>query len=279
MTRVATIARFTCREAVRRRMLGAALALGILFLTMYALGLWVLRNDASTRGLPNNVVWRAQVTATLTAMGLYAANWLLALLSVLMAVDTLSGEIATGAMQLVVAKPLRRWEIVLGKWIGYAVLIVGYLLFMAGGVLMDSWLILGHRPLHVPQTLGLMALESLLLLSITIRAGATLSTMATGACVFGMHILAFLGGWIEEFGAMSHSSTAVNIGVAVSLAVPTEALWRRAAFEIRGPVVGTFGRTAFDVGSVPSVWMVLYAAIYLTAALYLAVRRFSTRDL
>ena len=103
--------------------------------------------------------------------------------------------------------------------------------------------------------------------------------MAAGACVFGMHILAFLGGWIEEFGALSHSATAVNIGVAVSLAVPAESLWRRAAFEIRGPVVGTFGRTAFDVGSVPSQWMIVYAAVYLAVALFLAVRRFSTRDL
>lgn len=279
MTRIRTIAAFTCREAVRRRMLLAALALGLIFLAMYAMGLWMLRSDASVRGLPTNLVWRSQVTATLTAMGLYAVNWLLALMSILMAVDSLSGEISSGAMQLVVAKPVRRWEIVLGKWIGYSILILIYLLLMAGGVLAISRLVLDHHPAHVPQTLGLMALENLLLLSITMRAGASLSTMATGACVFGMHILAFLGGWIEEFGALSHSATAVNLGVAVSLAIPTEVLWRRAAFEVRGPVLGNFGRTAFDVGSVPSQWMIAYAAVYLMVVLFLAVRRFTARDL
>jgi len=124
-----------------------------------------------------------------------------------------------------------------------------------------------------------MALESLLLLSITMRAGASLSTMATGACVFGMHLLAFLGGWIEEFGTLAQSATGANLGVAISLAVPTEALWRRAAFEIRGPVIGTFRRTAFDVGSVPSQWMVIYAGVYLAVVLCLAVRQFNARDL
>ena len=279
MRRIGIIAAFTCKEAVRRRLLAAALALGILYLAMYALGLWVLRNDATLRGLPNNLVWRSQATATLTAMGLYAVDWLVVLMSILMAVDTLSGEITSGALQLVVAKPLRRWEIVLGKWAGFAALALGYLLLMAGGVLIESWLVMGRRPVHVPQTLALMGLESLLLLSITMRAGASLSTMATGACVFGMHILAFLGGWIEEFGSLSNSATATNLGVAISLAVPTEALWRRAAFEIRGPVLGAFGRTAFDVGSVPSHWMVFYAAIYAVAVLSLAVRRFGARDL
>ena len=279
MTRMGAIAAFTCREAARRRMLLAAAALGVVFLAMYALGLWILRSDASVRGLPTNLVWRAQATATLTAMGLYAVNWLLALMSILMAVDTLSGEVTSGAIQLVAAKPVRRWEIVWGKWIGYALLILIYLLLMAGGVLVVARLILGHHLRHIPQILGLMALENLLLLSITLRAGASLSTMATGACVFGMHILAFLGGWIEEFGALSQSATAVNLGVAISLAVPTEVLWRRAAFEVRGPVLGDFGRTAFDVGSVPSQWMIGYAAIYLVVVLFLAVRRFSARDL
>jgi hypothetical protein len=71
----------------------------------------------------------------------------------------------------------------------------------------------------------------------------------------------------------------VNIGVAASLIMPSESLWRRAAFELQGPVIGGFGRTPFSSGSVPSLAMVAYAALFLAAALGLAVRRFSRRDL
>ena len=43
--------------------------------------------------------------------------------------DTLAGEISTGTIQAVVAKPVRRVEIVLGKWLGFAALLALYLLF------------------------------------------------------------------------------------------------------------------------------------------------------
>ena len=61
--------------------------------------------------------------------------------------------------------------------------------------------------------------------------------------------------------------------------MPSEVLWRRAAFELQGPVIGGFGRGPFSIGSVPSGLMVIYAGLYLAAALALAIRRFSQRDL
>jgi hypothetical protein len=123
-----------------------------------------------------------------------------------------------------------------------------------------------------------MWLEGLLLLAVSFRAGTSLSTLATGVLVFGLHVLAFLGGWIEEIGSLAQSQTAVNIGVITSLIMPSESLWRRAASEVQGPIIGGF-RTPFTISSVPSWWMVLYAAAYLATALWLAVRRFSRRDL
>ena len=62
----------------------------------------------------------------LTLVGLYAANFLSVLIAVLLPVDTLSGEIASGVMQTVASKPIRRAEIVLGKWLGHAVIVMGY---------------------------------------------------------------------------------------------------------------------------------------------------------
>jgi hypothetical protein len=125
----------------------------------------------------------------------------------------------------------------------------------------------------------MMWLESMLLLAVTFRAGASLSTLTTGIVVFGLHVLAFLGGWVEEFGSMAQSRTAVDIGVLVSVIIPSEALWRRAAFELQGPIIGGIGRGPFSVASVPSVWMIAYAGAYLAAALLLAMRRFGKRDL
>lgn len=277
---VRIIASLTIREAGRRRIILAAFILGLAFLALYAIGLYFMLIDART-GMPRTIpaVARHQAINLLLMMGLYTVNWLLVLTAVLSSVDTLAGEIASGVMQAVATKPLRRWEIVAGKWLGYAAMITVFLLVMAGGVLFEIRLMAGHLPPGIPAALALMWLEAILLLGVTLRAGASLSTLAVGITVLGLHILAFLGGWIEEFGALAQSQTAVDIGVVASLIMPSEALWRRAASTLQGPIIGAFGRTPFSSSSVPSAAMVWYAAIYAVAAVGFAVRRFSRRDL
>jgi hypothetical protein len=61
--------------------------------------------------------------------------------------------------------------------------------------------------------------------------------------------------------------------------MPSESLWRRAAFEMQSPIVGALNISPFSNASVPSRLMIGYAGIYLVAFLILAVRRFSRRDL
>jgi Cu-processing system permease protein len=278
MTGVAVIAGLTCREAARRKVLAAAAVLGAAFLVLYGFGLHMVLASlpaAATRQL----LFRRQAVIALFVMGMYVINWLLVVLAILTSADTIAGEINSGVIQAVVTKPIRRWEVMLGKCLGFAAMLTGYLLCMAGGMLVEVRLIGGHTPVHIPEALGLMWLESMLLLAVSFRFGASLSTLATGVTVFGLHILAFLGGWVEEFGSLAHSQTAINLGVLASVVMPSESLWRKAASELQGPVVGAFGRTPFSSASVPSGLMVVYAALYLAVALALALRRFSRRDL
>ncbi|MGE5568301.1 MAG: ABC transporter permease [Rhodospirillales bacterium] len=278
MRGIGVIAGLTWREALRRRILTAALVLGLAFLALYGLGLHLSLSDTPME-VPRNAVIRRQVLNVLLILGLYAVNWLTVVVTILVSVDTLAGEIASGTIQAVASKPLRRWELVMGKYAGFAAMLTLYLLLMGGGVVLEVAFFSGRLPPNLLRVGMLMWLEGLLLLAVSFRAGASLSTLATGVLVFGLHVLAFLGGWIEEIGSVAQSQTAVNIGVIASLIMPSESLWRRAASEVQGPVLGGIGRTPFTITSVPSGWMVLYAVLYLSAALWLAVRRFSRRDL
>jgi hypothetical protein len=63
--------------------------------------------------------------------------------------------------------------------------------------------------------------------------------------------------------------------------MPSESLWRRAAFEMTSPVLRSLGNfNPFGGGaSVPSPLMVGYAALFALAALGLAMRAFGRRDL
>ena len=64
-----------------------------------------------------------------------------------------------------------------------------------------------------------------------------------------------------------------------SLLMPSEALWRRAAFEMQSLLANAMRISRFSTLSVPSIAMVFYALVYLAVALTVAVRRLSQRDL
>ena len=273
------IARLTFFEASRRKILWAALALGLTFLALFGLGFHEIQKDI-TRNSPSSLVNLSEIYNFILMAGLYVVNFLTVMMSVLTAVDTLSGEIASGTIQTLLSKPVRRWEILLGKWLGYIGMLTLYLLLMAGGVIALVYLISGYSPPHAWRGLGLMWLNSLLLLNATLVGGSGLSTLANGVLVFGLYGVAFIGGWVEQFGSLLENQAAVNIGIFSSLLMPAEALWRRAAFEMQSPLVTAMGFSPFTSGtSVPSPLMIVYAVLFAGISLVAAIYLFGKRDM
>jgi len=277
------ITRLTFLEAVRRKIALAAFLLGVAFLILYGLGFYFITRET---GLPDGSeataqLLRSQVYNFLTNAGMYAVNFLALAMGALVSADTLAGEIGSGTIQALVTKPMRRAEIVFGKWLGFAGLLALYLLLMAGGVLGIVYALARYRVPNPMTGVGIMYLESLLIMTITLACSSTISTLATGGTVFGLYGVAFIGGWVEQIGAALQNQTAINIGVISSLIMPSEALFRRAAFEMTSPIAQALGLSfgpSFVV-SIPSPAMVVYAGLYLVVMLALAVRQFGRRDL
>ena len=271
------IARLTFREASRRWILWVALILGILFLVIYALGFYEIQKDIQ-RSSSSLIVDSAMYNFIFMA-GLYAINFMTIMMAVLTSVDTLSGEIASGTIHTIVSKPLARWEIVIGKWLGFAGMLLLYLLLMSGGVILIVYGISGYTAPNILPGLALVGLNALLLLSVSLLGGASLSTLANGVLVFGLYGIAFIGGWIEQFGSFLNNQPAMNIGIISSLIMPSEALWRRAAFDMQSPLVSAMGFSPFTSNSVPSPFMIVYAIFFMGGTLFLAIWKFNNRDL
>ncbi len=271
------IARLTFREASRRWILWVALILGILFLVIYSLGFYEIQKDVQ-RSSSSTIVY-SEIYNFIFMAGLYAINFMTIMMAVLTSVDTLSGEIASGTIHTIVSKPLARWEIVFGKWLGFAGMLLLYMLLMSGGVILIVYGISGYSAPNVLPGLALIGLNALLLLSVSLLGGASLSTLANGVLVFGLYGIAFIGGWIEQFGSLLNNQAAINIGIISSLIMPSESLWRRAAFEMQSPLVSAMGFSPFTSNSVPSPYMVLYAILFLGGTLLLAIWQFNRRDL
>ncbi len=70
-----------------------------------------------------------------------------------------------------------------------------------------------------------------------------------------------------------------SLGIAISLIIPSETLWRRAAYLMQPPFLRQLGFGPFAAATAPSTVMVVWAVLYAGTALALAVRLFNRRDL
>jgi Cu-processing system permease protein len=273
---VLTLTWLTFHEARRRRMALAALVIGIGFLGLYGLGFWLINREILNEGVP--LVAQSQFHSFLTIAGLYVVHFLTVMLAIFASADTLAGEIASNTIQAVVTKPIRRWQVLLGKWLGFALMLTLYLGGLGACIVLIGRLIAGYTPPNPAQGVGLLILEALVLVALSLLGGTRLSTLTNGVTLFMLYAMAFIGAWVEQIGALLQSDSAIRVGIVTSLLLPVEALWRRAASMMQPPLASVIP-TPFAVSSVPSDAMIIYSVLYGAAALLLAMRVFGRRDL
>jgi ABC-type transport system involved in multi-copper enzyme maturation permease subunit len=278
MRDLATITHLTVHEAMRRRILTAALLGGLAFLLLFGIGFHFVIRQATAHEKMTLIEQRIFLNV-LTLAGLYAANFLMIMTAVLLPLDTLSGEIQSGVIQTLAAKPIRRRDIVLGKWLGHWLVMAGYLTLVAGGVLVVARIV-GHFTLpHIERGLPLMLLEGTLLLTLSIAGGTRLSTVTNGMLAFGLFGVAFIGNWVEQIGTHVDNGAARDVGTVASLILPSEALWALAASNMQPPLLRDLGASPFSPLSVPSAAMVWWAAAYVIMVLLIGMRSFEKRAL
>jgi ABC-type transport system involved in multi-copper enzyme maturation permease subunit len=278
MTAMWTIVHLTLIEARRKRIVTAAAICGAGYLLLYGAAMVFAARTMDQAHTP--LIQRQLNLGAFTLIGCYAANVLASLFAVLLPVDTLSGEIDSGVMQTIASKPLRRADIVIGKWIGYGIIIASYMVALLAGVFLSARLLGGYVPADVVRIVLLMLLEVVVLATVSIAGGTRLSTVTNGVVACGYFGLAFMGGLIEQIGTIAGIQSARNIGVIASLISPTDALWRLGAYYLTPAAArNLLANAPFGTASVPTVLMVWWALALMLAVLAWAVWQFSRRAL
>ncbi len=273
---IAIITQLTLHEAMRRRILIATLICGGGFLLVYGIGMhFIFKSEGSKASFAEH---RMMVTM-ITLAGLYAVNFLTVMSAVLLPIDTLSGDIASGVIQTVASKPISRSSIVLGKWLGYWLATVGYLLLTAGGVILIARFVGHHQVPGIHIGLPLMMLEATVLVSLSLAGGTRFSTVTNGVVGFGMFGLAFIGNWVEQIGTFTRNDAARYVGTVASLIMPSDSMWQLAASNMQPKIMSQLSITPFSPASVPSLAMVWWAAGYCVLMVALAIRGLSKRAL
>ena len=271
------MAGITFREAARKKILWTALTAGTGFLVVFGIGLHYQMADSARANMA--VFLRYQILSGMLMIGLYTVDLLAVVMTILTSVDTISGEITSGTIHAIATKPIARWQMLLGKWLGFVGMLAVYVALMFGGTIAVGYWVAGVTPQNPVAGALLVFLECLLALTVTFLFGTWFSTLTNGVIVLGLHGLAFMGGWLEQMSGFAEGSRLVAIGIVTSLVMPSEAIWRRAAFEMESPLAGSLQFSPFADVSVPSGTMIGYAVFYTLVALGLALYHFGNRDL
>src|SRR5581483_1460929 len=181
----------TFREAARKKFLWIGLAAGFGFLTLFGIGLHYQLAALNTR--VTNPILRREIVGAMLTMGLYAIDLLIVIMTVLTSVDTISGEIASGTIQAVATKPVPRWQVLAGKWLGFTAMLTVFLAVLVGGINLLGYAMARITAYHLVRGFTMMWLECMLLLALTFCFGTVFSTLTSGVLTLGLHGLAFIG--------------------------------------------------------------------------------------
>src|SRR5579871_2886630 len=107
-----TIASLTIKEAARRRLLLAFLAITAVIVGLSAWGFDRLsHNQSLTSGETNLAVPEALI------LFMFMFSFVLALSASAIASPSISSEVESGVLMTIVTRPIRRTEVILGKWL------------------------------------------------------------------------------------------------------------------------------------------------------------------
>jgi Cu-processing system permease protein len=276
MSAILTMVGVTFREAARRRILWTALIAALLLLTIFAIALRLQVLEFESRAMSPFV--RYQVEGGMLMVGLYTCDLLAVVMTILTSIDTIAGEISSGTIQAIATKPIARWQIFFGKYLGFAGMVTAYVLLTFGGTVAVAYAVTGVVPEHPLRGVALIILECLVALGVTFLLGTRFGTLTNGVLALGLQGMAFMGGWLEQVSGFSQSAHIVTLGVVSSLLMPGESLWRRAAYEMQTPLAGSLSFSPFANVSIPSGTAVEYAGAFLVVVLIVGSRQFNRRD-
>jgi Cu-processing system permease protein len=293
---VLVVARWTVLEARRRRLVLAGVVLSVAFVALFAVGFALLyasqeRAGADPGALGGALEAREELLAMstiLVVLGLYGVQFLAALLGLFLGVASVSPEIDSGALHAVLARPLSRLQYLLGRFLALAGLLAAYVVVMSTALLLVARVVAGYQPGDASRVVALMVLEVLILLAVSLLGSTVLPTLANGVVMLALFGVAWLGGIIGFVSTIPPGNELMaNLGTAVSLLLPADAVWRGASFHLlppsflalssfaNGEEVGLpFGSTSPMTGA-----MLAWALAYPVACLALAVAAFRRRDL
>jgi ABC-type transport system involved in multi-copper enzyme maturation permease subunit len=282
---VLTVAALTLKEAARRRVLWALAGMTVVLLSLSAWGFSEL-SGIEADGSSLTTGEERLVAAQVLNLVMFGLSLIAALGTAFLAGPTLSGEIESGQALAVLARPVRRSAVLVGKWLGLVAFGSGFVAVAGLAQFLIVQVTVGYWPPQPVIGLALLAAQTAVLLTLGLLLSTVISPMASGIVAVGLFGATWIAGVVGGVGEALGNDGVARVGVVSRMVLPTDGLWRGAMHAFQDPLaVAQFGGPAVE-GGFPFLsdatlapaylaWIVLWVALVLA----LAGMVFQRRDL
>jgi ABC-type transport system involved in multi-copper enzyme maturation permease subunit len=283
---VLTIARLTVAEAVRRRIVWVLAGLTLLSVALTTWGVEQLVSLARA-GSTSDLQLYVGVSQVLILVA-FMFSFVLAMTAAFLGAPAIASDLESGIAHAMLARPIRRADLVIGRWLGLVVVVVLYA--AASGLLEVAAVGLVSR--YVPPqplvAVGFMSAQAVVLLTLSLLLSTRLPAIAAGAICVVAFGLGWIAGVFAGIGRFFDAGPLVTAAEASRWLLPSDGLWRGAIFGLEPPAVvlvavGRGGPVAaanpFFATAIPPGAFLAWSAAWIAIVLAIAVVSFARRDL
>jgi ABC-2 type transport system permease protein len=276
---------FALVESVRRRVFAIVVALTLVFLGLYALGVNFAFDQIESRSLVGSALLdeRTLAGSTLFGLAMFATLFLGAVLAVFLTIGVVRGDAESGLLQPLVVRPLGRGAMLVARWAGAALAagayaLVVYAISLALTVGLGDW-----TPDHVVVPGLALAFAVVIVAALSALASVFMSSTAQGIAVFMVFGAGLVAGLLGQVGDALDSRTLERIADVASYAVPFEALYQHGLFLLTSDQAGLTGVLVqlgpFGGASEAGPGLFVFALAYTAGVIAVAVAAFARADL
>jgi ABC-type transport system involved in multi-copper enzyme maturation permease subunit len=279
---VLTVAGLTLREAARRKVLRALGVLTVVLLALSAWGFSRLRAVDPDFGALTSGESRLLASQLLNLL-MFGLSLVAALGTAFLAGPTLAGELESGMALAVLARPVRRSTVLLGKWLGLVAFGGGFIVLAGLAQFLVVLATVGYWPPDPVGGLLLLAAQTAVLLTLGLLLSTAVSPMASGIVAVGLFGATWVAGIVGSIGDVLGNAGVARVGTVSRMLLPTDGLWRGAMHAFQdgsglGSLGGAGGGSPFLADAPLSAPYLVWVAVWTAAIGGLAALSFTRRD-
>ncbi|HET8784113.1 MAG TPA: ABC transporter permease subunit [Candidatus Limnocylindrales bacterium] len=282
------IARLTIAEAARRRIVWVLLGLTLVSVFVTTLGVDRLVTLAREGPEPATEIEIQVAVSQILILVAFMFSFVLAMTAAFLGAPAIAADLESGIAHAMLARPIRRADLVVGRWIGLSLIVIAYASLSGLLEVAAVRFVSGYAPPQPWLAVAFLSGQALVLLTLALALSTRLPAIASGAVCVVLFGLGWMAGVFAGIGRVFDAGPLVTAAEATRWLLPSDGLWRGTVYALEPSVViagivAVGGPRAaanpFFALTPPPLEFIGWSVVWIAIVLVLATFSLSRRDL